>query len=76
MHPLVNNLETFKTNEIEAKIAELAKKYFLTNNPDMKFQIGIILEDYQAELQKRRSDDWKKAQENRDKGLDKLIKID
>ena len=76
MYPLVNNLDTFKTVEIEAKIAELSKKYFLTNNPDLQFQIGSVLESYKAELQQRRSDDWKKAQENRDKGLDKLIKID
>ena len=76
MHPLVNNLETFKTVEIEAKLAELSKKYFLTSNSDLQFQIGSVLDCYREELQQRRSDDWKKAQENRDKGLDKLIKID
>lgn len=75
MHPLVENLDMFKTAEIEAKIAELSKKYFLTRNPDLQFQIGSVLDTYRAELVKRRNDDWKKSQES-NKGLDKLIKID
>lgn len=76
MHPLVENLQSFKTPEIEEKISELSKKYFLTRNPDLQFQIGSVLDCYREELQKRRNDDWIKAQEKRDKGLDKLIKID
>lgn len=76
MHPLVQNLESLKTLEIESKITELSRKYFLTHNPDLQFQIASVLDSYREELDKRRTEDWKKAQENRDKGLDKLINID
>lgn len=76
MHPLVDNLETLTTNELEAKITDLTKKYFLTRNAEIQIQILNILDSYKNELDTRRRAEWKKVQENRDKGLDKLIKID
>jgi hypothetical protein len=76
MHPLIVNLENIKTHELEEKIAELSKKYFLTHNPDLQFQIVSIIDEYKNELSKRRQDEWNKIEEKRDKGLDKLIKID
>lgn len=76
MHPLVDNLETLTTNELEAKITDLTKKYFLTRNAELQIQILNILDSYKNELDTRRRAEWKKVQENRDKGLDKLIKID
>ena len=66
----------FNISEIEAKIADLSKKYFQTRNQDLQFQIGSVLEAYQEELALRRYNDWIKLQEKRDKGLDKLINID
>lgn len=76
MHPLIVDLNTIKTNELEEKIADLSKKYFLTHNPDLQFQIISIIDEYKNELDKRRRDEWNKIEEKRDKGLDKLIKID
>lgn len=76
MHPLITNLETLKMSELETTITELSKKYFLTNNPDLQFQIASIIDMYKIELDKKRRDEWKKVQDNRDKGLDKLINID
>ena len=50
MHPLIVNLENIKTHELEEKIAELSKKYFLTHNPDLQFQIVSIIDEYKNEL--------------------------
>jgi len=76
IHPLIDNLKDFKEAELESKVSELSKKYYQTNNPDLKHQIAMLLDMYRAELQARRSATWDKLYQNRDKGLDKLINID
>ena len=75
MHPLVNNLSELKISDLELKIAELGKKYFMTNNHDVQLQILSVLNTYQEELGVRRDIEWQKMSENREKGLDKLINI-
>ena len=75
MHPLVQDLSSLKTNELETKISELTKKYFMTYNPGVQAQISAVLEHYQTELSNRHAEDWKKATESRDKSLDKLINV-
>jgi hypothetical protein len=47
----------------------------MTNNTGIKAQISTLLENYRNELSTRRSAEWKKMIENRDKGLDKLINV-
>jgi len=75
MHPLINNLSEMKDAEIEAKIADLSKKYFMTQNFGVQQQISVVLETYKEEISNRRRDEWQRMVENRDKGLDKLINI-
>lgn len=75
MHPLINNLSEMKDAEIESKITELGKKYFMTQNFELRNQISMILETYKIEMAERRKNEWQKMQENREKGLDKLINI-
>lgn len=75
MHPLIENLSNLKDLELESKINELSKKYFMTNNSNIKEQIVSILESYKEELNRRRQEEWQKATENTSKGLDKLINI-
>jgi hypothetical protein len=75
MHPLAGDLSVFKDSEIESKISELTNRYFLTGNVEMKTQIAALLEDYNAEIANRRTAQLKKMMDNRDKSLDKLIKI-
>jgi len=75
MHPLAGEISTLKDGELETKISELTKKYFMTSNPGIKSQIAVLLENYRSELTTRRSLEWQKMIENRDKGLDKLINI-
>jgi hypothetical protein len=75
MHPLADEMSSLKDGELESKISDLTKKYFMTNNTGIKAQIASLLENYRNELSTRRSAEWKKMIENRDKGLDKLINI-
>jgi hypothetical protein len=75
MHPLADEMSSLKDSELESKISDLTKKYFMTNNTGIKAQIASLLENYRNELSTRRSAEWKKMIENRDKGLDKLINI-
>jgi len=75
MHPLAGDMSSLKDGEIETKISDLTKKYFMTNNTGIKAQISTLLENYRNELSARRSAEWRKMVENRDKGLDKLINV-
>ena len=75
MHPLINNLSEMKDAEIEAKISDLGKKYFMSNNIGLREQIAAVLDTYKEEMANRRRNEWQKMQENREKGLDKLINI-
>jgi len=75
MHPLVENLSNIKDAELENKISELTRKYFMTPNSGVKAQISSILDTYKEELGKRKAAEYDKMMNNRDKGLDKLINI-
>ena len=75
MHPLINDLSDFKESDLESKINELTKKYFLTYNPQIQQQIVQVLDTYKEELHRRRQIEWEKMNESRNKDLDKLINI-
>jgi dihydropteroate synthase len=75
MHPLVNDLSGIKDSELENKINELTRKYFMTPNPGVKAQMSSILDSYREELSKRKAAEYDKMMNSRDKGLDKLINI-
>lgn len=78
IHPLINGLEDFTDPQIEGRIFDLQRKYFQTQNPELRIQISNILEVYKEELHSRRVTAAKKQQEldqDSDKGLDSLINI-
>lgn len=75
MHPLINDLSHIKDSELESKIGDLTRKYFVTSNTEVRSQIIMILESYKDELSRRRQASLEKMMETRDKSLDKLIKI-
>jgi len=75
MHPLVNDFSSIKDSEIENKIGELTRKYFMTHNVEIRGQIVMILESYKEEAGNRRRVALEKLMENRDKSLDKLINV-
>lgn len=75
MHPLVDSLSSLKEGELETKINELTKKYFMARNPGVQAQIAALLDSYKEELGNRRQAEYEKMMNNRDKGLDKLINV-
>jgi len=75
MHPLVGNLSTVKDTELENKINELTRKYFMARDSNVQQQIAMVLDTYKAELDERRRREYEKMMSNRDKGLDKLINV-
>jgi hypothetical protein len=75
MHPLVNDFSHLKDSEVENKIGELTRKYFMTHNVEIRNQIVMLLETYKEEAGNRRRAALEKLMENRDKSLDKLINV-
>ena len=75
MHPLVGDLSHFKDSELEDKTNELTRKYFSTPNPEVQYQISMVLESYKNELGNRRQREYEKMMNSRNKDLDKLIKV-
>ena len=73
MHPLVGNLSDLKTTELEGKITDLTKKYFMTGNMDAQRQISMVLESYKSELNQRHREALNKVMN--DKSLDNLVKV-
>ncbi len=76
MHPLIHNLESLKDSELENKISELTRKYFVSHNPQLQQQVIMVLESYKEELAKRQREAYEKMMQTRNKDLDKLIKVD
>ena len=72
IHPHHEELKGFTTPQIEAKLTELSKKYFMTRNPEVQMQMSMILDGYRDELRTRYR---KEMVENGDKDLDNLINI-
>jgi hypothetical protein len=75
MHPLVSDLEHLKDSELDAKINDLTKKYFMTTNFEVQRQIAVVLDSHKEELSKRRAKEWQKMSEKMNKNLDNLIKV-
>jgi hypothetical protein len=75
IHPLVN-LTGLTDAQLEDKVQELGRKYFMMGSADLKFQIVQLLDLYKAELQNRRLKTYEQQfQKQQDKGLDNLINI-
>lgn len=75
MHPLITDLSKLKDSEVESKIFELTKKYFATNNTELRMQISMAIDSYKQELQTRRQREYQNAMQNRNQDLDKLINV-
>lgn len=75
MHPLAEDFSKLKDAEIESRIQELSKKYWIANNPMVQNQISLFLDLYNEEMRSRRAKMWNDQYQKRDKGLDKLINV-
>ena len=77
INPLIDSLDHFTLQELEDKIADLQRKYFLTRNPQVQVQIANVLDIYKIEQQDRRIKELKRqqSQDNDENSLDNLINI-
>jgi len=74
-NPLVDDFSALTDTEVEEKVVELGRKYWMSRNPDLQAQIATILEMYKEEARARRARAYQQSQQNDDSGLDNLINI-
>ena len=74
-HPLTEDYSQLKDAELEAKLQDLSRKYFMANNSSVKQQISIFIDIYKNELSARRAKQLTQVYQKRDKDLDKLINV-
>lgn len=75
-NPLVHDFKELSDSEIDLKISELSRKYFMARNPQLQSQISTILEMYKQEAYTRREQQkLRQMEQNGDNDLDNLIKI-
>jgi hypothetical protein len=74
-HPLIGELTEFKDQEIENKLIELNKKFYVAarfGNQDLLTQLSTVITIYREELAKRHAQKLKNA----DGDLGQLINVD
>ena len=74
-HPLTEDYSKLKDAEIEQRVQELSRKYFMTQNPHVKHQLATFIDIYKTELNHRRTKQLEQVYQKRDKDLDKLINV-
>ena len=74
MHPLAEDYSKLKDSEIEQRIQDLSKKYFMATNPWVQQQIAMFLDLYREELRSRQAKTWQHHQ-TKSPELDKLINV-
>jgi len=72
LHPIEEDLNKYTTPQIESKLQDLSKKFYMTRNPEVKNQMATLIEMYRIELRSRYV---KEMAKNQDKDLDNLINI-
>lgn len=72
---LVDSFDELSDSEVEDKIIELGRKYWMSRNPDVQAQIYVVLEMFKQEAVVRRAQSIQKSQSDDDNGLDKLINV-
>jgi hypothetical protein len=75
MHPLMEDISKLKESELESKISDLSRKYFMTHNPNVQSQIALMLDMYKIELRSRREKNIIEEYQKRDRDLDNLINV-
>ena len=76
IHPHAGDPSQLTIPQLEEKIMELSRKYFMSHNPQVQEQISMFLEIYRSELQMKIAQEQIRQQEqNGDNGLDDLINI-
>ena len=77
MHPGIQDLSQFTDTQLEEKLSQLNRYYFITENPDVRQQMILVMDTYKIELETRRAEAKKRQLEenNDDNDLDSLINV-
>lgn len=78
-HPLLDDPRRLKDQDLENKIQELSKKYYLAarmGQGSVCAQILTALEMFKAELQRRQMESMQSLVKKQNKDLDDLINVD
>ena len=76
LHPFSEDTSKLSINQLYEKINDLTKKYFQSNNTEVKTQIQTFIDYYKQEIKVKEAAERKKAEENGEIDLDKLINIE
>jgi uncharacterized protein (DUF2342 family) len=74
-NPLVDSFDNLTDTQIDDKIQELGRKFWMSRNPELQQQISVILDMFKQEAASRRAKAFQKMQENGNNDLDSLINI-
>tara|TARA_B000000532_G_scaffold231811_1_gene214050 strand:+ start:523 stop:750 length:228 start_codon:yes stop_codon:yes gene_type:complete len=72
-HPLAEDYKHLSDTELADRMDSLNKKYWMTNNEQVRSQMVLILDELRLEVERRRLSEKEPQEEN--KTLDNLIKI-
>lgn len=77
MHPGIQDLSQYTDTQLEEKLSQLNRYYFITDNPDVRQQMILVMDTYKIELETRRAEAKRRQQEenNDDNDLDSLINV-
>jgi hypothetical protein len=74
MHPLLGSLKNLTDSQIEDKLNQLTRNYWMTANPELREQIVMMMDSYRDELQERRIEARKNNSDDNGQ-FDNLIKV-
>jgi len=74
IHPFSEDTANMSVSDIHEKLAELSKKYFQTQNPQVREQLQTFIEFYKQEARIKQEKENQQEQ-NGDLDLDNLINI-
>ena len=75
LHPFSEDTKDLSISQMHDKVQDLTKKYFQTNNTEIKAQIQTFIEYYTQEIIVKEQEEKKQQQQIGDIDLDKLINI-
>lgn len=76
IHPHQIDLNQFTDSQLEQKLLKLNQMYFVTDNPDVRQQMILLMDSYKLEMEARRAAAKRKQQEEQgDNPLDDLINV-
>lgn len=74
-NPLVDDLTQLTDDEVQTKIRDLTRRYWQTQNPQLRQQIQVMLSMFTEEQKSRMAKQQQQASDNGDSDLDNLINI-